>query len=95
MKRVRLLWQLYPSYLLITLAALLVAGWYVSKTLHDFHVEQTADNLQAQARLVRHHLADQLKAEQGASIDALVKKLAGETPTRITVVLPNGRVLGD
>ncbi|NIQ97333.1 MAG: hypothetical protein GWN87_26540, partial [Desulfuromonadales bacterium] len=54
-------------------------------------VEQTADNLQAQARLVRHHLADQLKAEHGASVDALVKKLAGETPTRITVVLPNGR----
>jgi two-component system phosphate regulon sensor histidine kinase PhoR len=95
MKRMRLLWQLYPSYLLITLTALLAAGWYVSETLHDFHVKQTTGNLLAQARLVRYQLVDNLAPEQAASIDALVKKLGSETATRITVVLADGLVLGD
>jgi len=35
MGRKRLLWQLYPSYLIIILASLLASGWYISHSLSE------------------------------------------------------------
>ena len=91
----RLIWQLYPSYLLITLISLLAVTWYASDSLKNFFLDNTAADLQARARLFEKqitHYTDPLNTKQ---IDLLCKQVGKNTGTRFTVILPSGLVVGD
>lgn len=91
----RLLWSLYPSYLLLILVVLLAGTWYTSRALRDFHVGQTLAELQARGRLISERLDEPWSPETGARLDALSKELGRLSTTRITLILPDGRVLAD
>ena len=52
MAKKRILWQLFPSYLLITFTALLAVGGYASNSLRDFYYDRTAEDLKARAWLI-------------------------------------------
>lgn len=91
----RLLWQLYPSYLLITLLSLLTVALYGSGELRKFYHERTAADLQSTAWLLEQQVAEQLSTPQPERVHALCKKLGDRSSTRITVILPSGRVVGD
>jgi two-component system phosphate regulon sensor histidine kinase PhoR len=91
----RLLWQLYPSYLLITLVSLLVATLYASGALRDFFYDRTAADLRSRAWLLEEEFGDQLVAGRSEHIDELCKWLGETSSTRITVILPTGKVVGD
>ena len=95
MPRRRLFWRLYPSYLLITLVSLLAVAWYASASLKRFCYEQAAAGLEARARLVERQLGKGPALADEAAVDALCRELGSRTSTRITVILPNGRVIGD
>jgi len=95
MARKRLLWYLYPSYLIITLVALLLVSWFVTRALRDFHLERTAGDLEARTRLVAPLMAGRFDPLQRPAVDTLCKKLGADTGTRLTVILPAGLVLGD
>ena len=66
MRRRRLLWHLYPSYLLITLGALAAVLWYGSDVLRNFQRSQTRDALEARARLAEKDVAAALRAGDAA-----------------------------
>jgi two-component system phosphate regulon sensor histidine kinase PhoR len=91
----RLLWQLYPTYLLITLASLLAVGLFAAVTLRDFHKERTKDSLETAARAMEDAILARLAANDYAQLDAFCKKLGPATRMRITVLLPSGEVVGD
>ncbi|BCR06795.1 PAS domain-containing sensor histidine kinase [Desulfuromonas versatilis] len=95
MGRRRLLWQLFPSYLVIVAIALGAVTWYVSGELRRFHIEQTRSDLEARAWLVEKQLHGLLGMVPEEAVDALCKELGWRTGTRITVVRPDGLVLGD
>ncbi|NIQ94472.1 MAG: cell wall metabolism sensor histidine kinase WalK, partial [Desulfuromonadales bacterium] len=95
MKRLRLLWYLYPAFLVLTLAAVLAVTLYVTNTLHDFHITQIEKSLTARATLVSHQISGKLYEANSGELDALSKKLGQQTETRITIILPNGVVLAD
>jgi two-component system phosphate regulon sensor histidine kinase PhoR len=95
MRRRRLVWQLYPSYLLLIVLVLLAVGWYVSAELRDFHYRQTAVDLGARAQLVAHQLQGQFSDSDRPGLAQSVKRLGEQSNTRITVILKNGRVLAD
>ena len=90
-----LIWFLYPSYLILILVVLLAVAWYTSRALHDFHVEQTLTELQARGRLISERLDEPWSPEAGARLDDLSKELGLLSATRITLILPDGRVLAD
>jgi two-component system phosphate regulon sensor histidine kinase PhoR len=94
-RKKRLLWQLYPSYLLITLVALVAAIWFASRTLKQVFLEQNASDLEARARLLEQQILEYLSPLDQKGIDRLCKKSGGLATTRITVILPSGRVIGD
>ena len=52
-KTIRLIWQLYPTYLLITLIALGAVSWYASNFLSDYFFERTFADLKTQARILQ------------------------------------------
>jgi two-component system phosphate regulon sensor histidine kinase PhoR len=95
MRKKRLLWQIYPSYLLVTVLSLLAATWYASRSLRDFYLEETASDLEARARLIEPRLAAHLRPMQGKYVDTLCKNLGKKSSTRITVILASGKVIGD
>ncbi len=95
MRRRRLLWQLFPAFLLIVLLALAGSGWYITRALRTFHLEQTAVNLEARARLVEDQIAEQMILGQEPQVDALLRRLGAKTGTRLTAILAGGQVVGD
>ena len=94
-RRRRLLWQLYPTYLLITIISLGAATWFASRTLKQFHIEESASGLEARARLFETQISDHLSPLNRDAIDQICKKIAQPVMTRITVILPSGKVIGD
>ena len=94
-KKKKLVWQLFPSYLLITLLSVLAISWYASSSLHHFFMDQTAADLKTRAVLVERQIAAHMAPLDEASVDAICKEIGKDSSTRITVILPSGQVVGD
>jgi two-component system phosphate regulon sensor histidine kinase PhoR len=94
-KRKRLLWQLFPSYLLITLISLLAVSWYASEAMRQFFLDQTATDLKARAALLERQIKGLLSPLRPETIDTICKEAGRLSATRITVILPDGTVIGD
>jgi two-component system, OmpR family, phosphate regulon sensor histidine kinase PhoR len=95
MRKRRLLWQLYPAYLLIMLVSLTAVAWFSSSALRTFYLEQTKADLEARALLIEDQFRLDIAASDFRQVDALCKELGQMASTRITVILPDGRVAGD
>ena len=97
MLRKRLIWQLYPSFLAITLLALVVATAYCSYTLHGFYLEQVERELHLAADVAASQIALTLASSGPVEVDVLCKKLgqSGDGQMRLTVIAASGKVLGD
>ena len=94
-KKKRLLWQLFPSFLLITLISLLIVTWYASRSLKHFFLEQTASDLAVRAHLLEKQILEYLNPLDAKSVDLLCKETGKRASTRITIILPSGEVIGD
>jgi two-component system phosphate regulon sensor histidine kinase PhoR len=95
MLRRRLLWQIYLSILVLTVVSLAVTAWYATYSLKRFYVDSAVEDLSARVELLNREFAEALSTDNGARVDALCKELGRAGSTRITVVDPSGRVLGD
>ena len=94
-KRRKLLWQLYPSYLIIIVVSLTAMALYTSRTLRVAGQESVVESLKVQADIVQQLVAGRLSPERATEIDALLKQLGRKISTRITVAMPSGLPLGD
>lgn len=92
-KRKRLYWQLFIPYLLIVLFALIAIHLYSSDILEEILLKQTESELRSQAVLFQEQIRGNLPPDDQS--DELCKILGRSLPTRFTVILPNGRVVGD
>ena len=92
-KRKRLIWLLYPSYLMITLIALVAVTFYATRAMRDFYLDQIAGDLASRARLLERQILTQRHAP--ATLDRYLASIGGPSATRITVILKNGQVLAD
>ena len=70
-RKKRLLWQLYPSYLLITLVSVGAVTWYASEALRQLFLEQTASDLEARARLLEKQVMDHLDPLDREGVQAI------------------------
>ena len=94
-KKKRLLWQLYPTYLLIIVISLVAATWFASRTLKQFYLEQNALDLEARAHIFEVQISEYLTPMDEKSVDQLCKKIGQRATTRLTIILPSGKVIGD
>jgi two-component system, OmpR family, phosphate regulon sensor histidine kinase PhoR len=94
-RRIRLIWYLFPFFLLITLVVMAGVTWYAARSWRTFFLQQTVTDLETRARLLEGRLSGPLTAQDGPWIDRLCKDLGQTTATRLTVILPSGVVLGD
>ena len=93
MPRLKLLWQLYPTYILIVLMALVMVGSYMGDAVHQFYIDQTLKELEAKAKLSRNVIESFLTKPE--NLGKVCRRIASDASARITVVLPNGRVICD
>ena len=91
----RLLWQLYPSFLLIIAISVVGVAWYGSQSLRKFHLNQVAEDLKSRAHLIEKQISANLTAHNFKKIDDFCKQIVAASFTRITVILPNGEVIAD
>lgn len=94
-KKRRLIWQLYPAYLLIIVGSLIAVTWYASSELGRFYLDQTENDLEARAYLLKDQITSLLSPPKPEVVDAVCKKTGQLSATRITVILPDGTVVGD
>lgn len=91
--------KLFFPFLLIVLIPLLAFNRFAGFSMHRFYLEQTAVSLEARANLLKEQVTlyllatDEKKDEK--NIDLLCKRVGKSSDTRITVILPSGKVLGD
>ena len=95
MRKRRLFWQLYPATLLIALVALAAVALDASFSLRRFYLAHTVEDLQSRACVAENQVVPLLAAKKYAEIDALCKELGQRSSTRLTVILPDGKVVGD
>ncbi|MFO7973087.1 MAG: ATP-binding protein [Candidatus Hydrogenedentota bacterium] len=94
MRRRRLIWHLYPSYLLVTIAALLAIGGFASFSIQRFYQRHLEDDLLARARLLS-PLVVEVLLEDPEQAQQHVHSWADMTDAHVTVVYPDGRVIAD
>jgi len=95
MIRRRLIWYLYPAFLGTGIVVLLAIACYAARSFHVFYYNQTVHELEVRARLIEHCIVSALQAGDYSQTDTLCKMLGRQSITRITVILPDGRVVGD
>jgi len=93
--RRKLLWRLYPSYLLILILALTAVAIYASGAVGRSLEQETARDLKVRAQLMAAHLTQPDGLPAQATIQSQCRALGRQTQTRFTVVLPSGRVMAD
>ncbi len=95
MAKKKLLWQLFPTYLLITFTAIFAVGGYSVNSLRNFYYERTIEDLKTRVRLVEHLILKSSPTLNTKKIKRLSQELGGKTGTRITIIDLLGNVLGD
>jgi two-component system phosphate regulon sensor histidine kinase PhoR len=90
----RLVWFIFPWYLVIIVISLAIVTGYTTRAVKDFHFNMTSDDLEARAVLFEKTIAGRIEGPYSV-IDGMCKELGVSTGTRITVILADGRVIGD
>ena len=91
----RLVWYLYPSHVLIALAALLAVSWLAGSSVRDFYLQQVELDLEARAVLLHGKVAELVRAGDLESLQGYCREAGRASGTRLTVVAPSGLVLAD
>jgi two-component system, OmpR family, phosphate regulon sensor histidine kinase PhoR len=95
MTRIKLVWRLFPAFILIGVICLVAGTWYTASSWRTFYLEETAGDLKNRARLVEIYLQDVRPVPEEMQVTAICRKLGTLTSTRLTVILASGKVVGD
>ena len=91
----RLLWHLFPAFLIVTVIALLAVVLYAITALQDFYFTQVRDSLESRAYILELQMEGLLRADRGQEINRRCQRAGERANIRVTVVLPSGEVVGD
>lgn len=96
MPKKRLVWQIFPTYLLVIIAALLAVTAYTTRSVRQFYTGRIANDLRVRAELITPQVLDCLNGVgPDRDMEALCKALAERVETRVTVITDTGVVVGD
>ena len=95
MKRRPLIWKIYPTYLIIILISILAVSGLAVRTMKHMYMDRIAADLRAQLLLAEPEFLRHFRGGKPAGIDRVCKNLGRRVSTRFTVILPDGKVVGD
>lgn len=105
----KLIWQIFPSFLIITLLSLTAVTLYSTSYFKKIFLENSEAELIIRTKILQDKFIDTLKSnfdqtakpnlmakpDLMAKIDEQCKKIGKDTNIRVTVILPSGLVVGD
>ncbi|THB77582.1 MAG: HAMP domain-containing histidine kinase [Desulfobacteraceae bacterium] len=92
----KLVWQIFPSFLIIIAVSLAIVTGYSTTYFKDFYLTNTEQDLTIRAKLVRQKMSGLGTAfAHSENTDQFCKDIGEQTGTRVTVILPDGEVVGD
>jgi len=94
MRRSRLIWYIFPWFIVIILGSLALVTVYSTRSARSFHFRKTAEDLEVRALLFEDVIDDAL-VRRPAAVDSICKSMGAATLTRLTVIRPDGTVIGD
>jgi two-component system phosphate regulon sensor histidine kinase PhoR len=95
MARRSLFSQILTAFLVVIVVSLAAWIWETSRSMRAFHLDQTSITLEARANIVELEMDGLLSGNDTAGTDALCKEIGRSSGTRVTVILPSGKVIGD
>jgi two-component system phosphate regulon sensor histidine kinase PhoR len=95
MTRIKLVWRLFPAFILIGVICLVAGAWYTASSWRTFYLGEMAGDLENRARLVAIYLQDVRPVPDEMQVNEICRKLGKLTSTRLTVILAAGKVAGD
>jgi len=87
--------QIGLSLLLIAFLSVVAVTWIASRSWRHFYLKELAGDLEARARLASVQVEEKIGPGKDQKLDELCKQLGNLIHTRLTVILPDGRVVGD
>ncbi len=90
----RILWRITIPFIAIIVISMGIMGFYLVNFVNDTQVNHIRSYLTSEAKITA-ELSISSFSEPAAAIDVLAKKLGNEIDTRITIIAPDGTVLGD
>jgi two-component system phosphate regulon sensor histidine kinase PhoR len=100
-RRPRLFWRIFATYLLIVVLCTAAVGFYAVRSVRAFYFDHSEAELQARAAFVREQVVPALAESTPEALQALVRRLGRASGTRITVIAADrdgssrGEVLAD
>jgi two-component system phosphate regulon sensor histidine kinase PhoR len=100
-RRARLFWRVYATYLVIVVLCTAAVGSFAVTSARSFYREHTASELEARAVLVREEIGPLLDVAQQGTLGEVVSRLGAASGTRLTVIAgglpgaPFGAVLAE
>jgi len=95
MARRRLVWRLYPTYLLVIVLCTVGVGLFAGKVTRSLYYTQTEARLEVTARLVAQAIRDRVPDLRPEQVQALCRARGAASGVRLTVILRNGKVIGE
>ncbi len=100
----KLIWQIFPSFLLITLISLGVVTWYSSIFFKNFFLENVEKDLTIRLKLAKRELSKHIitstdktiiEKENFIALNNVLKEISTQVDTRFTIILSSGKVIAD
>jgi two-component system phosphate regulon sensor histidine kinase PhoR len=88
----RLLWKLYPSYLIVIVLSLPAVVWYAAYIFENLYSNHLIEDLEGRSVLVKEIVRQQMPGASRSELEDLCKRLGTATDSHITLFDPRGRV---
>ncbi len=95
MARRRLVWRLYPTYLLVIALCTVGVGLFAGEVTRSLYYAQMEARLEVTARLVAQAVRDRAPDLQPERVQMLCRARSAASGARLTVILRNGEVIGE
>lgn len=95
MRKTRLFWHIYPSYLFVTLSALLAFAWFAWHSLEQNYLASMRQHLALTGQIIELQIARESARTGSPNLEAACETIAAPPSTRVTVILPSGEVVCD
>ncbi len=94
--KVSLIWRVAIPYVLLLILAITGLGFYYSGFVEQNYLESRKEELISEAKIIAEQVTAQMKTDQSpVGLDALAKRYGQVLTTRITLILPDGTVVGE
>ena len=94
MRRRRLIWKVAPAYLLVILLSTVAVAWYAGDVVRTVYFERVDHELENKTNLLSGLVLPMLDGDR-AALQPLCEQWGKEGGFRVTVMLPDGVVVGD